>query len=143
MNRQGSNNTFWQPGKQSRVCSFHFKDGMPTSENPYPTEHLGYEASTRNKIIIGKGRRTLVKNSPPPKKKRRRENDRNTTVEIISDDVPQQQVDVDFSTSKDSSYGDGAYDDISFAFICFYTCFVSILPYDNHCRSLYNDGFAT
>ncbi|XP_078591819.1 uncharacterized protein LOC144870920 [Branchiostoma floridae x Branchiostoma japonicum] len=34
----------WKPKSRSRICSIHFCDGKPTLTNPYPTEHLGYDA---------------------------------------------------------------------------------------------------
>ena len=42
-------NKLLSPSKDERVCSRHFKDGRPTAENPYPTEHLGYP-DFRNKV---------------------------------------------------------------------------------------------
>ena len=50
----------WSPKKQSRVCSLHFLDRMPTEKNPYPTEKLGYDNfELRIKKIIGVPRRQL------------------------------------------------------------------------------------
>ena len=38
----------WQPTDGDRVCSDHFKDGQPTSENPLPTLKLGYKKRKKN-----------------------------------------------------------------------------------------------
>ena len=40
VNREGKNNQLWEPSKDSRVCSFHFVDGEPTTHNPNPTINL-------------------------------------------------------------------------------------------------------
>ena len=47
INRSSGGNKLWSPKKCSRVCSSHFVDGMPTEENPYPTENLGYDAKRK------------------------------------------------------------------------------------------------
>ena len=47
----------WSPGKQSRVCSKHFKDGRPTSEHPYPTLFLGYDAKRKSEQVCGGAKR--------------------------------------------------------------------------------------
>ena len=47
MNRQNRKGKLWSPSKDMRVCSKHFIDGEPTSNNPYPTEHLGYDSRRR------------------------------------------------------------------------------------------------
>ena len=47
-------NTNWKPGQSDMVCSKHFVDGIPTTENPYPSLNMGYDklpASTRRKLI--------------------------------------------------------------------------------------------
>ena len=55
VNRSSLNNN-WQPNKDSRVCSVHFKDGQPTKENPYPTLFMGHT----EKVVEGR---------PPPKER--------------------------------------------------------------------------
>lgn len=55
MNRTTKKNTNWKPGQSDMVCSKHFVDGLPTSNNPYPTLQLGYEKPTK------KPRRQLVR----------------------------------------------------------------------------------
>ena len=128
VNRQGANNKLWEPGKQSRVCSVHFKDGMPTSLNSYPTEYLGYETSERQKQIFGKKRRTLVKKSPPMKRKRRQNHQNTSTSEQIPDDDHLQAPDDDDCTSQQElsslrlSHDDSIYDHISFSILSYYTC---------------------
>ena len=47
LNRVSSSNKLWSPKKSSRVCSIHFIDGVPTDENPYPTENLGYNSKRK------------------------------------------------------------------------------------------------
>ena len=47
VNRQNRKGKLWSPSKDMRVCSKHFIDGEPTSNNPYPTEHLGYDSRRR------------------------------------------------------------------------------------------------
>ena len=47
LNRVSSSNKLWSPKKLSRICSIHFIDGVPTDENPYPTENLGYNSKRK------------------------------------------------------------------------------------------------
>ena len=47
LNRVSSSNKLWSPKKSSRVCSIHFIDRVPTDENPYPTENLGYNSKRK------------------------------------------------------------------------------------------------
>ena len=51
INRVDEKGKIWSPSKDSRVCSRHFIDGGITQENPYPTEHLGYDCTSRVKNI--------------------------------------------------------------------------------------------
>ena len=55
----------WQPKEYSRVCSEHFKDGMPTEENPYPDQNMcnPYISKTSTKA-----RRSIIKYPLPSKK---------------------------------------------------------------------------
>lgn len=46
-----------KPPKKPYVCSFHFVDGKPTIQHPYPEKWLGYEAPER------RPRRQLVRRS--------------------------------------------------------------------------------
>ena len=53
-------NQLWTIGKKERVCSIHFIDGEPSSENPFPTLHLGYRSSPRaRKLNSDSSRRKL------------------------------------------------------------------------------------
>ncbi|KAK7109892.1 uncharacterized protein [Littorina saxatilis] len=67
------------PSKDQRVCSIHFKDGRPTANNPYPTQHLGYpqfekkvkrvltfEESANLPSTRGRGRRRETTPALPP-----------------------------------------------------------------------------
>lgn len=47
-----NSNQLWSPRKQSRMCSMHFENDQPTSDNPYPTLNLGYDASRKVKSIV-------------------------------------------------------------------------------------------
>ena len=50
----------WTIGEKERVCSIHFIDGEPSSENPFPTLHLGYRSSPRaRKLNSDSSRRKL------------------------------------------------------------------------------------
>ena len=46
-------NKLWRPKKQSRVCSKHFIGGKPVHDSPYPTELLGYDATSKIKNVVG------------------------------------------------------------------------------------------
>ena len=59
INRVNSDKSPWTPGKQSRVCSKHFIDGKPTSDNPFPTLHLGYNSTSLTNKICKQPRRKL------------------------------------------------------------------------------------
>lgn len=50
------NGTLLMPNKDSRVCSVHFVDGEPTTQNPDPTLHLGH-----NKKL-----KSMASKRPPP-----------------------------------------------------------------------------
>ncbi|XP_077996331.1 uncharacterized protein LOC144449632 [Glandiceps talaboti] len=39
----------WAPSRYERVCSKHFKDGMPTAQNPYPVLHLNDPGAKANR----------------------------------------------------------------------------------------------
>ena len=84
--------SLWEPRKQSRVCSRHFKDGAPTSSNPYPTECLGYTSSSRERNI-SKQRRSLVRTDPPAvlKKKKKSMLD-NDMIDVSSESIIDDQT---------------------------------------------------
>jgi hypothetical protein len=42
-------NKLWKPSDSNRVCSHHFIDGKPTTDNPDPTLHMGYEVNEPRK----------------------------------------------------------------------------------------------
>ena len=50
INRKDEKGKNWQPKSDSRVCSRHFPDGRPTSQNPNPTINLGYKAISSTKV---------------------------------------------------------------------------------------------
>ena len=75
INRQKSesNKTQWIPDSNSKVCSDHFVDGIPTEKNPYPTQKLGYNVgqqltripiSRRPNRNVGNQRGVPVKPNP-------------------------------------------------------------------------------
>ena len=47
----------WSPSKDMRVCSRHFTDGEPTTDNPFPIESLGYDSVRRAKNIAPSSKR--------------------------------------------------------------------------------------
>ena len=95
INRQDERSSrLWMPGKQSRVCSQHFKDKAPLLSSPYPTENLGYDASTRVKSLLGK-RRELVKNAADPSTSKRKKSSSS------SKELPGASIDV-YSDSEDA-----------------------------------------
>ena len=54
----------WSPSKDMRVCSRHFTDGEPTTDDPFPTESLGYDSVRRAKNIAPSSkRRKLIHNT--------------------------------------------------------------------------------
>lgn len=61
VNRINAKGQLWSPSKDSRVCSKHFEDQIPTTTNPYPTKNLGYRDAE------GKVNRILSFKSPPQK----------------------------------------------------------------------------
>lgn len=65
INRKKTQTKVWTPEKFSRLCSLHFKDEMPTEENPYPNHNLPEGA----KYI--KSRKPPAKKGCVPKRKRR------------------------------------------------------------------------
>lgn len=95
---KGSTSKLWEPKKNSRVCSRHFKDGMPTQTNPYPTEELGYTTNNKrsNDITGVSSRRIILKKSPPLKKKKVEDN---AAIDIETND------DIDFSTDSVETTG--------------------------------------
>ena len=50
INRKDEKGKNWQPKSDSRVCSTHFPDGRPTSQNPNPTINFGYKAISSTKV---------------------------------------------------------------------------------------------
>ncbi|XP_065665774.1 uncharacterized protein LOC136087229 [Hydra vulgaris] len=44
-------NKLFSPSKDSRICSLHFVDGMPTDCNPYPTLKMGCDTKRRALIL--------------------------------------------------------------------------------------------
>ena len=50
------------PKQHSRICSHHFMDAEPTTENPYPTLNMGHDIR-----MEAKGRRTVIKQDLPSK----------------------------------------------------------------------------
>ncbi len=41
-----------RPPKRPYVCSYHFMDGKPTDEHPYPEKRLGYDAPVKKSVIF-------------------------------------------------------------------------------------------
>ena len=59
-----SNRKALAPSKDMRVCSWHFAYGEPTTDNPFPTENLGYDSARRAKNIVPSSkRRKLIHNT--------------------------------------------------------------------------------
>ena len=85
----------WSPTKGSRVCSEHFIDGVPTGNNSYPTENLGYESKRKVANILSQ---SAFSSSLPSKQKRRKL--------CVSDSVVEGMVQLDgnYNTSMDHSY---------------------------------------
>ena len=46
MRRQKADKSEWDPRPSDRVCSDHFVDKIPTTEDPDPTLNLGYTYSS-------------------------------------------------------------------------------------------------
>jgi len=46
-----TDNSLWMPTVHSVMCSIHFIDSKPTNSNPWPTLHLGYDASEKLKTL--------------------------------------------------------------------------------------------
>ena len=45
------------------MCSLHFVSGEPSTDDPYPTEELGYNAENKIKSIVGSRRRLSYSSS--------------------------------------------------------------------------------
>ena len=70
VNRKEADGKNWIPKRYSRVCSKHFVDGHPTTQNPYPTLHLGYNLFSTPKATRKPptpGTTTVTTPSPQPK----------------------------------------------------------------------------
>ena len=59
--KPGSKTSLFEPKKDARVCSFHFKEGKPSVIYPNPTENLGYDSKRRVSIL-----------SPSPRQSKKR-----------------------------------------------------------------------
>ena len=73
LNRSSSNqNKLWSPKKCSRICSNHFIDGIPTEENSYPTENMGYNSKRKVENVtnystnISRRRKKVKVSNPSP-----------------------------------------------------------------------------
>ena len=122
VNNKGSNK-LWEPRKQSRVCSLHFKDGMPTTVNPYPTEELGYTNTlNRETNIVGNKRRVLVKTVLPPKKNKRPKDN------IIPEHADASVNDASCCMNDEPSVNDfpsnSRANDDAFSILTYYTCYM-------------------
>lgn len=53
----------WEPKAHDRICSKHFVDGQPTTNNPYPTLHLGYSSLQQ---AVATPRRPPIQRPLPP-----------------------------------------------------------------------------
>lgn len=53
INRLDANdqNKIWQPTPNSRVCSHHFPNRLPTENEPIPSINLGYDVNSSNSIF--------------------------------------------------------------------------------------------
>ena len=60
----------WQPNKDARICTLHFKGGFPSQENPNPSELLGHEVTVPKTTNV---RRPLVRLPIVPTKKPKKE----------------------------------------------------------------------
>ena len=49
VNRKDEKGRNWQPKSDSRICSIHFPEGRPTTQNPNPTINLGYTSVANSK----------------------------------------------------------------------------------------------
>lgn len=58
----------WLPNSDSRICSNHFVDSIPTLENPYPTLNLGHSQTVSAPREPPKTREITLKNDTRAKK---------------------------------------------------------------------------
>ena len=54
----------WSPPRDSKVCSRHFQNNQPKEEHPHPTEHLGYDASSKIRVVIQPQKRRRLYREP-------------------------------------------------------------------------------
>jgi len=99
VNRQ-SGNKMLTPCQDSRVCSKHFVDGMPTVANPYPTINLGYDLSETSHIVSARPPPLDRTNCDPTPKKKRKENPPELEIETEKDN----QIHVDCPKHPDHNY---------------------------------------
>ena len=59
----------WQPKGDSRICSKHFVDGIPTDKNPDPSLYLGYDGHGVSRGV-GNPKRSMPCIFPPAKRKK-------------------------------------------------------------------------
>ena len=67
----GSKTKLYEPSKDGRVCSVHFKDGYPSEKHPYPTQELGYNFEERSKRFSSTDNTDTVSTSTTHSKRRR------------------------------------------------------------------------
>ncbi|XP_066934270.1 uncharacterized protein [Clytia hemisphaerica] len=65
---------FFEPGRNARVCSIHFKDGEPSSDNPLPVLSMGYDGAEKRALFLSPPSTTAIS------RKRKSSNNHNITA---------------------------------------------------------------
>lgn len=100
ISRSNDNGTLWMPNKNSRVCSVHFVDGEPTTQNPDPTLELGHKKIKK----LCKRAPPTPRDSSPVMRKRVRPNITTQTslfpIDLSPSAESAAQIDIEHSTSS-------------------------------------------
>ena len=134
--KEGSSK-LWVPKATARVCSDHFLHGCPTNENPYPTEKLGYESTSKVANITGycnnkRNKRVRLTTQPTTEELEVSVNHdhsyfelSSTTLDDIDHDEPEQQLtpEADVIITEETHVDDNTFDTVPSLIMSMYFIF--------------------